>query len=285
MADRRGRRPRPPSRQWGPPSRQQGHPGRPGASGEDHPFEAEQWRPYDWDEIVDVVCAGSETTATAAALASVRAGLSVRLTGRAEVFDEQTQDYLDSVTDDLGDPGAVTGPQLPVRLVQGSIGGRPENTSAVATFVGASLRSWAAQCVATPGGMLCTAVADPRMTTRYTAFGQVVEAVVVGDLTFGSALPPLADWLDDEATEHGVPALVGTLQSLVFDDGRVAGAILQTPDGPRAVRARYGVALTLVGAEPSWPTDGIDVDAPAQLAFVTRAASRFARLELLVRSA
>lgn len=266
MADRRGRRPR--SQR---PTRQHDHehPGH----GEQHEIEAEQWAPYDWDEVVDVVCVGAVATATAAAVAAAHAGLSVRLVGLSEALDAPTREYLDSVTADLGHPAAEEAdPRLPVRRVAEPVPGRRENTSRVATFVGASLRTWAAECVSAPGGVLSTAVA-------------LVESVEVGEVTFDADLAPLADWIEDRAHELDVPDQAGTLTSLVFDDGRVAGVIVDTPAGTRAVRAGRGVVLSLGGPEPQWPTTGVDDGATARLAFVTRAASRFARLEVLVPDA
>jgi hypothetical protein len=261
MADRRGRRSR--SQR---PARGQDH-----SPEQQEPYE-EQWAPYDWDEVVDVVCVGSVVTATAAAVASARAGLSVRLVNLPDSLDAPTQEYLDSVTDDLGDPPTESvDPELPVRTVSAEAG--PDRSgSVVPTFSGAALRNWAARCVSAPGGVLSTAVA-------------LGDAVVVGEVTFDAEPPPLADWIEDRAHELDVPDQAGTLTSLVFDDGRVAGAILDTPRGTLAVRATHGVVIALDGPEPRWPTTGVDAGTTARLAFATMSASRFARLEILVPQA
>ncbi len=76
------------------------------------------------------------------------------------------------------------------------------------------------------------------------------------------------------------------LQRLIFEEGRIAGAELSTPpDGTRLVRATHGVALS-VGASPAdadWPVQDEFPDG-AQVAVVSRTASRFGRVELLYSS-
>ncbi len=274
MADRYGRKPRPQRTQ-----RTQ----RP-ANRDRDPVETAELGDQHWDDVVDVVCAGS-AVATAAALAAVRLGLRVRLAASSDSVDEDTATYLSSVTDDLADPSPEgVGPELPVRQVDGPAGQPDQNPSGAVTFMGASLRTWAAKCVTAPGGVLSTSVADPRMTTRYTGFGRVTEVVPVCEVTAGADLPPFEQWLDDQADDEDVPTTSeDTLAGLVFDDGRVTGAVLDTPDGLRTVRARYGVVLALNdGADLTWPSAGVPDGATVDLAFVTMAASRFARLELLV---
>ena len=141
-------------------------------------------------------------------------------------------------------------------------------------------------CMAAPGGVLSTSVADPRITTRYTGFGRVTEVLPVCEVRAGADLPPFADWLTERAHDDDAPTTSeDTLAGLVFDDGRVTGAVLNTPGGRRTVRTRYGVVLALNdGADLTWPSAGVPDGASVELAFVTMAASRFARLELLVSS-
>lgn len=88
MADRYGRKPRP-QRTQRPAKRD--------------PVETAELGDQHWDDVVDVVCAGS-AVATAAALAAVRLGLRVRLAASSDTVDEDTATYLSSVTDDLADP-------------------------------------------------------------------------------------------------------------------------------------------------------------------------------------
>ena len=72
------------------------------------------------------------------------------------------------------------------------------------------------------------------------------------------------------------------LQRIVFEDGEVVGAVVATPDGPFAVRARHGVSVTPGGPQVSTTTRKLlGRDATVRLCLVSRKASRFGRLELV----
>ncbi len=227
-----------------------------------------------WDDTVDVVSVGVGVTATAAALAAVRLGLTVLRATPAAVDDEQTAEYLRQVTDDIVVdsivPAEFEADVLPLRRVTGPVPHREEFAKGAVSFDGAALRNWAAQCLPAGGGVLSTAVADPDRTT-----------VSVGVVDPRSESATVADWVAEQARRQDVPVVpVENLAHLVFDDGRVAGVALTTDTGVELVRARHTVVLALRDdAVLSWPPTA---DA-AEMAFVTRAASRFGRLELLVR--
>ena len=65
------------------------------------------------------------------------------------------------------------------------------------------------------------------------------------------------------------------------------GVVIDTPSGSCSVRTRHGVMMALGDAEErcQWPTDGLAGVTTAEVAFVTRTASRYSRLELLVPDA
>lgn len=258
----------------------------------------------DWDDVVDIVAVGRGLSVLAAVVGAGRGGMTVfiadartsevgsnadagSLAGRLGVTDPDTVEYFDSLTQDAAPLTCCAGPgQLPMRLVDGLL---PEpGRGPIATFVGSALRSWADRCLASPYGLLSTTVARPAMTVTYTSAGEKINAAVVGSIKVenGQLVQGLDDWLATSADKLDIsePAS-SSLQRLVFDDaGRVVGAIIDTPTGSRAVRARGGVILaTSVGEmAPSWTGDALEHAKSVKVALVTRAASRFARLELLV---
>jgi hypothetical protein len=258
----------------------------------------------EWDEVVDIVCIGRGPTALAAAVGASRGGMSVfvaeiadvaggstadadSLAGRLAVADADTVEYFDSLTQDAapltrcGDPG-----RLPIRAVDGLL--RPEPArSMIPPFVGSGLRGWADACLASPYGLLFTTPARPAMTVTYTSAGQKINAAVVGSIKMdnGQLTQGLDDWLATRAQELDIaePAS-NSLQRLVFDAGQVVGAVIDTPTGPCAVRARSGVIMETGAGKlaPSWTATGPESARSVKVALVTRNASRFAQLELLV---
>ena len=104
------------------------------------------------------------------------------------------------------------------------------------------------------------------------------------DVENGRLTEELDPWLRERAGELGLDADPSdSLQRLVFDGGQVVGAIFDTAEGTRAVRAECGVVMETGGSAiaPNLPTEGLDDAASVTVALVTRAASRFVRLELL----
>jgi hypothetical protein len=270
---------------------------------------ADDFDESEWDEIADVICAGRGRIGLAVAVAARRAGLDVMLTdGPAEtagdaagadtavptgelaallgVTDEETAGYLDALTEDIVPlPGVDSG--VTVRVVDGPL--HPELTRGpIGTFFGAALIHWAEACVSSPYGLLYTRVADPRMSVTYTGANGSVDATVLDTIDIDPDRPAdsLEHWLTTLEHEHDDALQTsGSLQRLVFEDGVVVGAVVESASGIRTVRARHGVMMALGdGVAPTGlPTD-LDRRESAEVALVSRAASRFARLELLTRA-
>ena len=275
---------------------------------------ADDFDESEWDEIADVICAGRGRIGLAIAVAARRAGLDVMLTdGPAEtaddvagddaaradaavptgelaallgVTDEETAGYLDALTEDIVPlPGVDAG--VTVRVVDGPL--HPELTRGpIGTFFGAALIHWAEACVSSPYGLLHTRVADPRMSVTYTGANGSVEATVLDTIDIDPDRPAdsLEHWLTTLEQEHDDALQTsGSLQRLVFENGVVVGAVVESASGIRTVRARHGVMMSLGdGVAPTGlPTD-LDRRESAEVALVSRAASRFARLELLTRA-
>jgi hypothetical protein len=261
----------------------------------------------DWDEVVDIVCVGRGAGVLAAAIGASRDGMKVMiadagcgagatnadapsLSGRLGVTDTETVDYLDALTRDIGPLTRCAGPgQVPMRTVDGPAPREPGRRG-IATFVGSALRDWADSCLASPYGMVHTQVARAAMTVTYTSAGKTLEAAVVGsiDVDKDKLVEGLDGWLTSHADELGIGEhLSSSLQRLVFGAGQVVGAVIDTPMGSRAIRARHGVVLETAAASVA-PTlsalQGPDLEnaTSVEVALVTRPASRFARLELLV---
>ena len=111
-----------------------------------------------------------------------------------------------------------------------------------------------------------------------------IEAAVVGDYPSDAERSgrAMAQWLAAQADEHDVqPDPDLTLQRLIIEFGRVAGAEINTAAGPLLVRALDGVALPTTFADADWPVrpdlGGIDLE----VVIVGRPAGRFGRVELL----
>jgi hypothetical protein len=250
-----------------------------------------------WDDVVDVVCVGRGAGALAAVIAANRNGMSVFMAGlgdggneadslaeRLGVADVATVDYLTALTEDVGPLVRCAVPsQVPLRTIDGPKA--DSRRGRIATFVGSALRGWADRCLASPYGLLYTNLAHST-TETYTSAGATIEASVVGtiDVENGRLTEELDQWLSVRADELGVDGdSSDSLQRLVFDGGQVVGAIFDTPSGPRSVRALLGVVMETGGRAiaPTLPTDGLDDASSVTVALVTRAASRFVRLELL----
>jgi hypothetical protein len=239
----------------------------------------------EWDDEVDIVCVGTGSAALAAAVAADADGLDVLLTdgrgasdaetvaGRLGLTDDSAE-YLDSVTEDTGPLGhADASAELTVCRT-----GEPllPALGAGVSFSGAALRDWAAACLASPHGLLRTAVA-----------GADAAAVRVGTIEAGVPVD-IGRWLLDHSRYLGITAREQTsLGGLVFADGQVVGAVVDTPDGPSLVRAVGGVVVP-TGAGvwlPHLATEGLGGlggAATVDLVVLTRPFSRFARLGLLV---
>jgi hypothetical protein len=262
-----------------------------------------------WDDVVDVVCTGSGPAGLAAATAAADAGLEVfvaessvgpvagmslppveSLPSRVirDLTDWETSEFLHLLSQDLG-PLSPCAQDLdvPIRIVEDDdpaparVGRR---LGVVPTFVGARLRDWATECLASPYGVLYSDVSDPSMTTVRAKSGETLEAAVIGAFDADTALN---DWLIIQARDRGIDSYPASqLVRLVFVDGQVAGAVIDTAEGQFALGARYGVVMATAGFERdgATPRPSIPLEAPVQVCMVRQPASRFGRLEFLTRS-
>jgi hypothetical protein len=262
-----------------------------------------------WDEEVDVVCTGSGIAGLGHAVAVVDMGGEVFVAGsrgdfepggssvavrsrvdrlhwlEVDVPDPETNEYFAALSSDLGPLTRSTGDvDVPIRVVDHAEPVDPRG--AVAPFVGARLRDWAARCLVSPYGYLYTRVSEWQSTTMRTVDGESLEVAEIGSITpdpaniGGSVL----DWLTAQAWDRRIEVHQATsLQRIIFEDGEVVGAEFVTPDGPLAIRARHGVTVagggpqvTLAAGQPI-PAD----DASLRVCLVGQTASRFGRVELL----
>jgi hypothetical protein len=260
-----------------------------------------------WDEEVDVVCVGGAVGGLASAMVAVDAGAEVFvattqppveddvvapppsylergwLTRAPE--DDETRDYFTALSEDLATLDPVAGDMdLPTRVVRAQTRDECDGRW-VEPFYGSRLRDWASQCLRSPYGLLHSRVSDWQTTTMRTLGGRAIEVKPLGPVeTAETPARSLADWLAGQAHDRRIRVLTGvTLQRIVFEDGEVAGVIVDGIDGPHAVRARHGVTIApadghavAVGERPLHGYDGYQ-----QLCLVSQSASRFARLELL----
>ncbi|AQA03762.1 hypothetical protein BVC93_16500 [Mycobacterium sp. MS1601] len=245
----------------------------------------------DWDDVADVICVGGRL-GVATAIAAREVGLDVILVdaqaqsidGAFGLTDPDTVEYLRSLTEDF-DPVTAVDPEVPVRVVDGPAQPEPRG-SRLPTFHGAALRDWGSACVASRFGLLYTRVHDPRLSVTYTGPGGSIEATVLATIDLDAERPTdsLENWLSTLDGEELNTS--GSLERLVFDNGVVVGAALASATGVRMVRARHGVMLSPLGSEPEIerPAGELNAGEAAEVALVSRAASRFARLELLRRS-
>jgi hypothetical protein len=119
--------------------------------------------------------------------------------------------------------------------------------------------------------------------------GTSIRAGVVADIPSArrSGLT-LRQWLRDMARERGVKIHGSrSIQRLIFNDGQPVGAVIDTSDGVRHVRARHAVLLATGNsvADDLLAMHPASVLRDGTVSLVSRSASRFARLELLTTAA
>ncbi|CDP84075.1 MULTISPECIES: FAD-binding protein [Mycolicibacterium] len=257
-----------------------------------------------WDDEVDVVCCGSGFGALAAAVVAADAGLDVRIvrpesanTGSvapelgapwlgAGIDDPETREYLDALSADLP-PAADAEYDTAVTVRPVSDWTPVSGRGRIAPFYGARLQDWARHCLTSPYGVLYTRLADRGTTSMKTRAGEEIQVKLLGsvDVERGSeAASVVGDWLSAQIFDKQIDDDTGVLQRLVFEEGEVLGAVIDTADGPLALRVRHGVALSTdprggVAVAASDPL--IEPGKPLQLALVGYSASRFGRVELL----
>lgn len=238
-----------------------------------------------FDEVVDVICAGSGPGVLAFAIACAaqdRRVLVVDSMSVTELDDPDTVEYFQAMTEDLG----VVGRDLALARTQAQPvpppkGDRPR----IEPFLGGRLRQWSAACMGSAFGVMFSDVIDTSMTPLRTKV-EPIRAIPLGTYSADSDRPGahLVDWLSAQATAlDALPVAEWTFRRLLFEGGLVVGAVLDTPSGSYRVRALDCVALD-PGRTPGvneWPVQTGLVGAEFQVALVGRTAARFGRVELL----
>ena len=236
-----------------------------------------------WDERVDILCTGSGLGGLATAIAAVDAGVDVLVADSAglEVEDAETNRYFGELSQDLCVPvnraAAVDAP------IRDDLAPAAPASQRVEPFVGSRLQDWAASCLASPYGFLYSRVRERRAVTMLSSRGESFEVAAIGSIELRPDQPKvvLADWLSAQARDRGIEVCTDSpLQRIVFEGGRVLGAVLDTPSGPCAVRARHGVFVATGGHELGAACD-LPETATLHVSLVRQAASRFGRVELL----
>ena len=259
-----------------------------------------------WDHEVDLISIGAGIGGLAGAIATVDAGGDVLVAGAPTVrpygetavatrhrvhslrgwlptaiADPDTRDFFAGFAEWVPESAFVARDvPVPVRVATPIAGGQPE------PFLGSRLADWAATCLTSPYGMLYSNVFGWGRTTMRAADGGTIEVAPLGTMTCrqGVGAAALREWMADEARDRGIDVLDDTpLSRLVFEAGRVTGAVFTTPDGEFAVRARRGV--TMAPDDQDWITPAC-AEGPAdgesrRVCLVGRTAGRFGRVELL----
>lgn len=253
-----------------------------------------------WDDVVDIACVGNGVASQASAIAAADAGLDVFLADASSASDvavdlpdrlgvdpaeSETHTYLVAVSDGIGDlnqlPRRTALPLAAVSNLPVDEGGR------IAPFFGRSLQSWATSCLSSPYGALYTDVIGRNMTTLRTENFGHIEAVEIGSITADDGADlTVGEYLAAQATMRGIAVHRSSpLHRLVFDDlGVVVGVVVSTPDGVRAIRTRRGAVLASGGADIDARPLGEAVSGTARLCMMSRTASRFAQIGLLVEA-
>lgn len=268
-------------------------------------------------EFVDVLCIGSGSAGLAVGLAGADAGLKVVVAepdrGVAtparsaatpveswatvlqrrwgiEEFNTSTAAYLDQLTSSLGPPVAakVSG-HLVIDTVETFADVSVDPTVSVPPFYGADLAKWARECLTSPFGMIFSRVSPSNLAPVRKVGGTAISAGRIASAPTGRHREmTVRQWLSELALQKGVTVREScSVQRLLFNDGQLVGAVLETPDGVRAVRTRRGVVL---GTSCSTGDEALTMLPMAfrddtTLCVVGRTASRFARLEFLLSAA
>jgi hypothetical protein len=252
-----------------------------------------------WDDEFDVVCCGSGFGSLACAIVATDAGLDVlisqpgikdrqdsndRVLGPG-IADPESRVYLDALSADVG-ALQPSGAEPTVRSATPQAPAKPGTP--IEPFFGARLRDWAAQCLQSPYGVLYTRLIDRGTKPMKTRSGEEIEVNILGSLAPGTGIgvaSALNEWLIAQTRDRDIPTYEDSaLQRIVFEEDEIVGVVIDTPDGPRAVRARHGVAIATVNQQIAPGGGASPVAAPGrliQVGLVGLAASRFARVELL----
>jgi hypothetical protein len=192
-----------------------------------------------WDDVVDVVCAGTGPGALAHAILCTDLGLSVELAETVAplgLSDPDTVAYLAAMTEDVGTSSA--GLELPV-VRAAPVAPRTDRRARIEPFIGSRLRDWSARCMVSPFGVVYSGIPEAGVTAMRSDSGEAIRVAVLGTYRPDADRPgaALADWLAEQAWERNVAGHRLGLQRLIFEWGRVAGAAIDTGSGTRLVRA------------------------------------------------
>jgi hypothetical protein len=263
-----------------------------------------------WDTEVDVAVIGAGIGGLANAIATVDAGGEVLVADaapatRAEAApvavrnrvaamqspllhattDRETNEYFSAVSEGvLESPDVVGAGPVPCRVAH-NLTADEAFGNPVETFVGSRLPAWAAQCIASPYGLMYSSMRGWRTTTMRSDDGESIEALSIGamDWATDSGECALRRWVAEQARERDIEIQADSaLERIVFEEGLIVGVVLATPDGPYAVRARAGITFAPRDQDPG--ADEQAALAPGdrpQVCLVGRTASRFGRVELL----
>jgi hypothetical protein len=266
-----------------------------------------------WNREVDLICLGAGIGGLASAIASVDSGADVIVAdpapaapgGAASVatrrrvgsvrgwlqhdpVDFDTDEYFSALTEGLDATSVRADAALvPKRLA--SAWTADERT--VEPFIGATIRAWDAKCLGSPYGMLHSSVFGWDRTRMRSSDGDSIEVLPIGEMDWhdGFGEHDVLDWMTRQALERDVEVLAATpLQRLVFEEGLIVGAVLDTPDGPLAVASRHGVTLSPTDHEPVLVGGALTEQSPGeerQVCLVARTASRFGRVEFVTTTA
>ena len=267
-------------------------------------------------EYVDILCIGSGSAGVAAGIAEAAKGLKVfvaepnetvtaprrpvapsveswatllqRRWGAEEV-NSATADYLEEMTNSLGPPTPVkVRDQLPFDTVETFSEVKVDRGEEAPPFFGAELATWARDCLTSPSGMIFSQIRQPTLAEVRKVDGTTIRAGVVARVpTNRRREMTVRQWLSELALDNGLTVSKScSVQRLLFREGQLTGAVLDTPDGARAIRARLGVVLgTNCSAEDEALAMMPMAERGTALCIVGRSASRFARLEFLVDKA
>jgi FAD binding domain len=261
----------------------------------------------EWDLTVDFVCVGAGAGGLAATIAAVDAGASAFVANFArphertssgglghtlelEFADDQTSGYLAALIEDLDRPVATDG-SVPV-LAAGELvpvsTKKPGKRDKVPPFFGARLGDWAAECVASPLGIVYSRAITDATAPKRSRSGAMVEVARIGSIELDpdAPAPALDQWLSSAAHARGINVdHQSGLRRLVFEEGQVVGAVFDTPTATFAVEARHGVMLACdADAAQLAPQVVASVRQPtnAEVCLVREPLSRFSRIELHV---
>jgi hypothetical protein len=261
-----------------------------------------------WDTEVDIAVIGAGMGGLANAIATVDAGGEVLVAGAVPAFhgdpapialrervgsrkswllqdtqDVETNEYFAAVTEGV--------PVSAHQIANGSVHVRSarnlsqdEAFGPVETFMGSRLATWAAQCIASPYGLLYTSMRDWRTTTMRSDDGESIEVLSIGAMAWGdgSGESTLRQWVTRQARERDIEVETSsTLERIVFEEGVIVGVVLSTPDGPRAVRTRAGVTFAPHDQDAGRYDEAATAGDRLQVCLVGRTASRFGRVELM----